>query len=213
MLLRPWQPLCCLLVALFPCVGGAAAWELKYRKDGIAVYERPVANLRVSELKAVAEIAAPPLSCWNVIRDFDHYTETIPFVMESRILQVTPRRSYVYLRVNVGIPGVWERDYTIEVTDQSDPPGPHRSFRAAWRLANDMGPVESDGMIRIALNQGTWEIGPSADGRGTTATYQLLVDPGGDLPAGLVRWANANGIPKLFAAIRNATKTPRYQTD
>jgi hypothetical protein len=213
MLLRPWPLLCCLLPALFSCSGAAAAWELKYSKDGITVYERPVANERVSELKAIAEIDAPPLSCWNVIRDFERYTETMPFVMESRILQVTPPRSFVYLRVNVGIPGVWERDYTIEFTDQSDPPGPQRSYRAAWRLANDAGPVESDGTVRIALNQGTWEIAPSAEGRGATATYQVLVDPGGDLPAGLVRWGNANGIPKLFAAIRNATKTPRYQTD
>jgi Polyketide cyclase / dehydrase and lipid transport len=186
-------------------------WQLKFNADGVQVHERAFPNARVPELRAVSVFDVAPEVMWNVIRDYARYPETMPYIKESRILKTEGERVvYVYALVDVDFFGVWTRDYVVKFVEESELNG-ERRYRTAWTLANELAPPKPASVVRIELNQGSWEVVALDEGARTLVVYQGVVDPGGALPSATVRWANSSALPKLFEALRKAVQDPRYQ--
>jgi hypothetical protein len=59
------------------------------------------------------------------------------------------------------------------------------------------------------LSEGSWLLEPERPTK-TRATYFIYTDSGGRLPALLANVASEIGIRKLFAAVRNQVKQPKY---
>jgi hypothetical protein len=65
-------------------------------------------------------------------------------------------------------------------------------------------------VIRITLDEGSWNLEPTDDGKKTTVTYDLFTDGGGGLPAFAINMANRQSVNDLFQALRQQVTLPKY---
>ena len=116
-----------------------------------------------------------------------------------------------YQRLNV--PFISNRDYTVRVEHgTAKAAGGVMIYRDTWQTANEAGPPERHGTVRVKVNEGSWLLEPMGpDGASTQATYQIFTDSGGVVPAFLVNRGSQIVIPRLFEAIRKQVHDPKYQ--
>jgi len=83
------------------------------------------------------------------------------------------------------------------------------TYLSQWQTANEMGPPEQKGVVRLKVCNGTWLL--EADGAAKTrATYSIYSDTGGFVPAFIANHASLTAIKKLYAAIGKQVKEPKY---
>jgi hypothetical protein len=97
-----------------------------------------------------------------------------------------PRRIVFYDQIRT--PVVSDRDYTVEADRPPDEPGGRRQIR--FRLRNDLGPPPDAHHTRIPSLRALWTCEPNDRG-GTRLTYEAYSEPGGSVPAWVVRGAQA----------------------
>jgi hypothetical protein len=78
-----------------------------------------------------------------------------------------------------------------------------------WTPANELGPPEKKGVVRVKVCEGKWLLEPDGTIK-TRATYSLYTDTGGLIPSFIANRVSQTGISRLFAAIRKQVKDPRY---
>jgi hypothetical protein len=78
-----------------------------------------------------------------------------------------------------------------------------------WSPANELGPPEKKGVVRVKICEGKWLLEPDGNTR-TRATYFIYTDTGGFIPSFIANRVSLTGITKLFAAIRKQVKDPKY---
>ena len=180
-------------------------WKLNSDKDGVTIYRRP--RGRVTESKAIGEIAASTDIVHAVLEDVDSYPNFMPYTAECRILKREGDSIVAYQRISA--PMVSDRDYTIRVrtTMKKTEKGPAYSSR--WATDNAAGPPEKRGVVRVNLCEGSWLLEPTGP-NSTHATYQIYSDSGGYIPSFIKNTAGPAGIRKLFAAIRKQVRDPKY---
>ncbi|OGI49783.1 MAG: hypothetical protein A3E57_02340 [Candidatus Muproteobacteria bacterium RIFCSPHIGHO2_12_FULL_60_33] len=176
-------------------------WQPVSERDDLQLYNRAVPGAAVPAALAHVRIEVPPARLFAVITDYDHFAEFVPYVAYSRVLHREDglRRVSQHLR----FPGpVADRYYVIESRD-SVTPSPRERWRVEWRLAPDTNrPAPDEAGINPAAFTGYWELTPVAGGAATDAIYSLHFDPGGALPAWLVRLAMNRYLPKVIDAVR-----------
>ena len=73
-------------------------WTEAYHKNGLVIFTKDIAEGR--RLIAVSEVEAPPEAVFNVLVDFEHYREFMPYVKESEVLSRTGDNEVVtYARI------------------------------------------------------------------------------------------------------------------
>jgi hypothetical protein len=83
------------------------------------------------------------------------------------------------------------------------------TYLSQWQTANELGPAEKKGVVRLKVCNGTWLLesdGPTK----TRATYSIYSDTGGFVPAFIANHASLTAIKKLYAAIGKQAKEPKY---
>ena len=183
-------------------------WKEASRGKDLTVSTRERAGSPIAEVRAVGQIEASPATVKAVLDDRDHYPNFMPYVAEVRVLSTNPGAHTLvsYMRLNPPIVG--ERDYTIAVHEEARPGG---GFFSSWRLANDKGPAEKPGVVRVKVNEGSWLLEPDNGGTATRATYTLFTDAGGNVPGFVVNQANKRSLSDLFAAVRKTAADPKYK--
>jgi hypothetical protein len=78
-----------------------------------------------------------------------------------------------------------------------------------WAPANELGPPEKKGVVRVKLCEGKWLLEPDGATK-TRATYFIYTDTGGFIPSFIANHISLTGITKLFAAVRKQVKDPKY---
>jgi hypothetical protein len=78
-----------------------------------------------------------------------------------------------------------------------------------WSPANELGPAERKGVVRVKLCEGKWLLEPEGITK-TRATYSIYTDTGGFIPSLIANHVSLTGIKRLFAAIRKQVKDPKY---
>jgi hypothetical protein len=170
-------------------------------RDGVTVLSRPRAGSQVGEFLTTGFIDAPPHAVWETIRDYDNYTRDMPYTKEGRVLSRTPDGRVIRFYSLVTVPFVSERDYVIEVLDESRWDEGRGFLKMSWKHLPDAVPVRA-GVVRVTVNEGSWTLEPRDGGRRTFATYALFSDPGGSLPKFLVNHANSTTVPDVFRSVR-----------
>jgi len=97
----------------------------------------------------------------------------------------------------------------LRVWKKSWPASDGRVFMNQWSPANDLGPPETKGVVRVKVCEGKWLFEPDGITK-TRATYYIYTDSGGALPSFIANHVNLTGISRLFAAIRKQVKDPKY---
>lgn len=184
-------------------------WTEAYRRNELVIFTRDVEARH--EIIAVSEVDAPPETVFNVVSDFEHYQDFMPYVEESRVLSRKSDRDVItYARI--APPFVSERDYPLQVRITHGSSSNGGVFKVEWTARPEARP-EIEGVVRVKLNEGSWMAEPLDDGRRTRLTYTVLTNPGGLIPDFVVSMSNTVAIPELFEAVKKRTieRTPSHR--
>ena len=185
-------------------------WCLTSESGAIKLYSRVRPGSDLKEFKAVGTIEASTSAVHNVINDVEGYAKFMPFTAECRILKQEGNSLYTYQRISPKV--VSDRDYTLRVEQTSWPGEAGLVYLNKWEPANETGPPEKKGVLRVKMCTGQWLLEPESVEK-TRATYSIYTDTGGALPAFIANAANGIGIRKIFAAVRHQVKDPKYRSE
>lgn len=172
-------------------------WTEAYRSGELVIFTKDVEKGR--RIVAIAEVDARPEVVFNVVNDFDHYPEFMPYVVESRVLSRNGD-SEILAYNRIAPPFVAERDYPLKFRMTRGTRANGGVFRSEWTASPEAEP-EVEGVVRIRLNDGSWVAEPISGGSRTRLTYTLLTNPGGLIPDFVANMSNTIAIPKLFKAV------------
>lgn len=181
-------------------------WVIATQNERLTVYSRERKSTGVQEMRAEGVLDAPPAKVWRVLRDYDRYPKTMPYIQVARVLHREGGDKVTYLYSVVTAPMVDPRDYVIRVVDESDWQDGRGYLKVSWRIANERAPKPLAQAIRVEVNDGYWLLEPRDEGKSTRAVYYLYTDPGGAIPKWLVNRANATAIPDVWEAVRRTAK-------
>ncbi len=196
-----------LLVLLPTLAARAEEWKEVSRGKDLVVSSRPRTGSPIAEVRAVGRVDASPATVKAVLDDRERYPSFMPYVSEVRVISTNAaaRTLVAYMRLDPPIVG--QRDYTIAVREEARPGG----FFTSWQIANDKGPAEKPGVVRVKVSEGSWLLEPEDGGKATRATYTLFTDAGGSVPAFVVNQANKRSLGDLFTAVRKTAADPKYK--
>jgi hypothetical protein len=211
---RMFPALISLLLAGSPTVFAAeestnkdSDWKLSAREKDVAIYSRARTGSRLKEFKAIGSIDAPTSAVGAVIDDFENYPGFMPYTVECRLIKRESDSIVGYQRLSPKI--CEDRDYTLRVWKKSWPTADGLVFMSHWSPANELGPAEKKGVVRVKICDGGWLLEPNGEIQ-TRATYSIYTDTGGMIPAFIANHASRVGISKLFEAVRKQVKNPKY---
>ena len=186
-------------------------WSLVRNKDGIAVYNRKLAQSNVRGIMARTDIDLDSARIFAVITDFDNWADFMPNVHESEIIDRSDQIEWVYLRFRA--PFIKDRAFVSEVSVEERINGIER-YVMKWQLAEERTQeLNVKNTIVPKSNTGYWELRPSGDGAGTSVTYCLHADPAGKIPKWMINFANQQVAPKVFKAVRRQAQLDRYDDE
>ena len=174
-----------LLLVQFGDVDARDGWTPYATRDGVTLERRKAEGSRFYEHRAVVDVAIDPARAaneiWQALRGGD-----MDSLKHREILAATPDELVIYDQIRT--PVVSDRDYTIVVRRRRGA-GAKVSFEC--ETANERGPAPQKGYVRIPLIRAGWTV--DADGKGGTRLgYFAYSEPGGSVPAFLVRGAQAD---------------------
>jgi Polyketide cyclase / dehydrase and lipid transport len=182
-------------------------WKLAADAKKVIIYSRSHADSNLKEFKAIGSIDAPSYAVGAVIDDFENYPKFMPYTLECRLVKREGDSVIGYQRLSPKICA--DRDYTLRVSKKSWPGPKGLTYLSQWQTANDLGPAERKGVVRLKICDGTWLLEPDGPAK-TRATYSIYSDTGGVIPAFIANHASLTAIKKLYAAICKQVKEPKY---
>jgi len=182
-------------------------WEQESADKDVAIHSRARAGSPLREFRAVGVIDATPGAVFSVLDDSEAYPSFMPYTSETRVLKREKDTVLAYQRLE--LPIVSDRDYTLRSKHQRwiGPDGPIYWIR--WEPANNLGPAEKPGVLRVNVCEGGWLLEPTESGD-TRAVYTIYTDSGGAIPPMLANNGSRVAIRKVFEAIRKQVKEPKY---
>ncbi len=177
---------------------GDGAWSRVNEKNGVLIEKRPVAGSPFYEHRATAHSHLAPAQIFAAItsRRLDDPHER-KMVKKEIVLAETDHDRVLYQQIHTPI--VSDRDCTVRMEWSADPA--HNTWDMKFRVDNDAGPPLDKGFVRIPDIHGYWHLEAALDG--TRVEYVIYSDPGGSVPAFLVRGPQADstrdGVVKALA--------------
>ena len=182
-------------------------WKLTADAKDVLIYSRPHAESNLKEFKAIGTIDAPSSAVHAVIDDFENYPKFMPYTVECRLIKSEGDSVIGYQRLSPKI--IEDRDYTLRVSKKSWPGAKGLTYSSQWQTANELGPPERKGVVRLKVCNGAWLLEPDGPTK-TRATYSIFSETGGFIPPFIANHASLTGIKKLYAAIQKQAKEPKY---
>ncbi len=205
-----------LFVILFPSTvlseTKTGEWEAVSELDGIIGYTRWTSLTSVDEVKALGTVDAPVSVIEALVRDISAQPQYMFKCTEAyRItppgVKITTDRFYAYNRTGMPWPaddriGVALVEYTID------------RKTGALHIAAEETPVKMENepvdAVRMPLVRMTFIVTPLGENR-SEVLYQVLADPGGNLPSFIVNLFSKNLGIKTIAGIREMVKKEKYR--
>jgi hypothetical protein len=197
----------CFLTLLGSAPG--ADWVKINSNENLTIYSKDRPGTSVRELRAVGLVDAPSWVILNVLDEVADYPDFMPYTTKAQLIERRPHGTIIYLRWDPPLIGA--RDVTVSVAQNSTKRvDGQTNHQLRWEPITTAGPAPSPGVIRITLDEGSWRLEPTEDGKRTTVTYELFTDGGGGLPAFAINLANRQSVNDLFQAIRKQVTLPKY---
>jgi hypothetical protein len=192
--------------------GPGSNWTEVSHSGSLTVYNRERAGSPIKEIKGVGTINAPNWVVKNVIDDADHYASFMPYVEESRVLSRDAAKHTTISYAKINPPLISRRDYTLLVHDESKKNANGTvTYKNRWESANEKGPPEQPGIVRVKVTDGYWLLEPADNGQATHATYLLYTDGGGGIPTFLANEVNKTRVKNIFDAIGKQAQKAEYR--
>lgn len=182
-------------------------WHLKKNEQGISVYTRHIEGSRLKELKSDFQVKSSLSSIVSLLCDFDAYPEWVYRCEKSYAIKKISNFEYVqYQTVKAPWPAE-DRDIVMHKKLTQDP-----VTKVIIQRVNGMPDyIPKDGdHVRVSLFKAVWVITPLKNGM-VNLEYQLLVDPGGNIPTWMVNLAVVDGPFDSEVKMKELLMTEKYQ--
>jgi START domain len=182
-------------------------WQLKKFENGVAVYSRQAKNSNFKELKAEVYLQTSLNSIVALLEDRAAFPEWVYKCSNSHIIkQVTENEMYCYQYVEAPWP-VEDRDICIHIYIEQNPKT-KEVIQTATCVPNYIPSVKN--VVRVKEFKAKWILTPMANGQ-VKCYYELLVDPGGNVPAWLVNLAALDGPYETTWNMKTQVLKAKYQ--
>jgi len=176
-------------------------WQLVRQTRTGDIYHRKAGDSSIPWTMIAAGFAASPAHLHAIVTDYNHFSEFIPNVYESRVLRETGDVQWVYHHLQFHGP-VADRRYVIVSTDRNSRPE-EDYYRVEWVLSDEIFPgIDLSAGVRPLAFAGFWEIQPGRAAGSTEARYAVRSDPGGLVPGWLVATMTDRYVVRVVQAIR-----------
>jgi uncharacterized protein YndB with AHSA1/START domain len=183
----------------------SGAWEERGGRDGVTLASRDRAGSKIREIRAVAEVDAPPERVLAVLADIERYPQFMPPTEQAKLLRREGEAAVYYMEINP--PVVARRDYCFKVEFDRLPDG---TLRSHWQAETKGCLPERRGVVRVQATDGEWILEPREGGKKTHALYRCHIEVGGQVPAWMVNKGSINQLPDVINSLRRAVNQPRY---
>lgn len=178
----------------------SAGFEKVAREDGVTAFKHTDSD--VIGIAAEGRIDASPDEVRRALIDYDRQVGIISRLSEAKILDREATWLIVYQRLN--LPVVSDRDYTLHVRWGNDDEVTWITFSALAKT----GPEPRDGVVRVAVHDGSWQLRPLDGGSATFARFQTRLDLGGWVPMWLARANAGRELLGVFRETRSMVDHP-----
>ena len=183
------------------------SWHLKKNEHGIVIYTRNVPGSAFKELKSVAYQKTSLNSIVALINDWESYPQWVYKCGKSSTLKKISDTELIHYQTVVAPWPVENRDFVATVKSAQDEKTRIVTIKSIC-YANYIPPVTHH--VRITEFNACWTLIPLKDGT-VQIIYQLLVDPGGFLPAWLVNMAVVDGPFDTMLHFEDQIVKEKYQ--
>ncbi len=183
-----------LCLSAFLCIVGAPRtgaaeekWQQVTVKDGVVVERRSVPGSSFHEHRARFSVKVSPDGLLDAI--WSGINDQLPITVKQRkVIKQADGEMILYDQIKT--PVVSDRDYTLRIYKV-----PHQDAQreVCFETVNHLGPPPEPHHVRIPMVRGRWLLSPAADG-GSDVTYTVYSEPGGSIPAFVIRGAQVNQI-------------------
>ncbi|MGZ3862825.1 MAG: START domain-containing protein [Bacteroidia bacterium] len=182
-------------------------WHLKKDEQGITVYTRHAENSKLKELKSEFQVKTSLSSIVAILYDFEAYPEWVYRCDKAYVVKKISNYEYVqYQTVKAPWPAE-DRDFVVHKKLTQDP-----VTKVIVQRINGMPefiPKEPN-FVRVSLFKAIWVITPLKNGM-VNLEYQLLVDPGGNIPTWMVNLAVVDGPFDTEVKMKELLMREKYQ--
>jgi hypothetical protein len=162
---------------LFSFAHADEGWVDLGSKNGVAYEKRAVSGSKFLEYRATMIVAVSPATAlWTIWRAV---TEQPPASNHRRVIKKSEDEVVVYDQIDT--PVVSNRDVTLRITKVVRPD----FFEVRFESNDALGPPPDHKRVRLPKVRGAWIIIPASGG--ARLTYNCYSEPGGSIPAFMVR--------------------------
>lgn len=185
-----------MLTVLFAAASAAEGFEFLKEVEGCELLFRDKDHAEGSAMLAVCTWPEADASILQtMLADLDAYETWIWPVAQSEV-RSTRERDLVYQRQEIF--GLSDREVLLWASTEEVPNGK----RFVWTTASEQPLTLRRGAIRLAKNEGYWEVLTVPDG-GARVTHLIAVEAGGvALPGWLLRWIRTRGFARVMREVR-----------
>lgn len=196
--LGAWTGVLAMLLAVAP------AWAV----EGLVLTFDPSPKKGTYSLTVVAVVDAPALAVRHTLLHICDFKDSYAYMKECVVFNVQDSQAWSYARVNP--PVLDPRDYISRRTVVEDlKPDGTGALRIVYQHDHRAGPPVREGIIRVEVNEGHWELVPEGDK--TRITYALTLNPGGVVPLWMARLAARRAAPAQLESIEKIARAQQQQ--
>jgi hypothetical protein len=187
--------------------GQTKDWELKKNENGITVYTRSSEGSSYKELKAVCYLKTSMSSIVALLNDWDSYPQWVYKCGKSSTVKKISETEVIHYQTVVAPWPVDSRDFVVNVKLTQDP------MTKVITIISTSKPdyiPKVPGHVRITEFKASWTLIPQKNGT-IEVIYQLLVNPGGYVPAWLVNLAVVEGPYETTLNLKEWVMKKKYQ--
>ena len=190
-----------------PFLSSTDEWQLKKQESGISVYTRTAENSSFKELKSQVQIKTSLSSIIALLNDWDSYPQWVYKCGKSNTIKKINETELIHYQTLIAPWPVDDRDFVVNVKLSQDAKT-KTVYQKAVCIPDYIPKV--DGHVRITEFKALWTITPLKNGM-VNVEYQLLVDPGGNIPAWLVNLAVVDGPFETTFHLKEWVMKAKYQ--
>ena len=182
-------------------------WVLKKYGNGVSVYSLSLDTSSIKELKSICQIKTSLSSIIALLDDRESYPKWVYKCGESHLLiKINEAEGMYYQSVMAPWP-VDNRDFVVRVKTVQD-----AETKVIYQSSKCLPTFipKKDGYIRITEFKAVWTLTPLKNGV-VNCQYELLVNPGGSVPAWLVNLAAVDGPYETMVNLKEWVMKDKYQ--
>jgi len=182
-------------------------WHKKKNHKGIEVYSRKTANSEFRELKSIMYLKTSLNSIVALINDRDSYPQWVYKCGEAKTIKRLSDAELIHYQTVVAPWPAEDRDFIVNVKMTQDP---KTKVIVMKSTGNPHYIPDTPNHVRITEFSASWTLIPLKDGT-IQLVYQLMVHPGGYVPAWLVNMAAIDGPFETMLKMKDWVFKEKYQ--